>query len=318
MANYITIDGGTTNTRITLVRDYKVVDTFEFNVGAAVGCENNQLLKSVIKQGIGDILLNNNIQEQDIERILASGMITSEGGLLCLDHITAPCGIEELSNALYEVVIEDISKVPFVFVRGIKTDGENLDEIDMIRGEETEIMGISRNPEKDCLYVLPGSHSKLIYTDEHKRICKFTTELTGELISAVLCNTLLKNSIDFENCEIDKDYLQKGYTYSKENGINAALFKVRVLDKLLHCRKYEVFSFFIGCALQNEVDNIIKSNANKIIIGGKKELKTPTAILVRKNSDKKVVEIPENITAYATAYGAINIYEYRKNKSHQS
>lgn len=44
MAEYICIDGGTTNTRITLVKDGSAVDTERFNKGSGKS-ENNALLK---------------------------------------------------------------------------------------------------------------------------------------------------------------------------------------------------------------------------------------------------------------------------------
>ena len=37
MANYITIDGGTTNTRISLIKDLTITDTLKFNIGAKGG-----------------------------------------------------------------------------------------------------------------------------------------------------------------------------------------------------------------------------------------------------------------------------------------
>ena len=45
MANYICIDGGTTNTRINLVENGRIIDTLQFNVGARLSIENENLLK---------------------------------------------------------------------------------------------------------------------------------------------------------------------------------------------------------------------------------------------------------------------------------
>ena len=117
MATYITIDGGTTNTRISLVENLKVIDTLKFGVGARAGIDDKKILESTVKNGIIDILKNNKKSETDITRILASGMITSEFGLCQLDHITAPAGIKELNATMHEVILENISEIPFVFIR---------------------------------------------------------------------------------------------------------------------------------------------------------------------------------------------------------
>ena len=44
MAEYICIDGGTTNTRITLVNGNRVIDTERCNIGSGKN-ENNAMLK---------------------------------------------------------------------------------------------------------------------------------------------------------------------------------------------------------------------------------------------------------------------------------
>lgn len=309
MANYITIDGGTTNTRVSLVRDMKILDVQKYAVGAKIGSENKQILKNTIKDAVNQILSNNNMKESDITKILASGMITSDGGLCNLGHLVVPCGINELTLGMHETVIEEISSIPFVFVRGVKKCGETIEDIDMMRGEETELIGLGERLEADCLYVLPGSHSKLIFTDSKGRISQFSTELTGELISAVAEGTILINSIDLKNSKTDFNYLCKGYEYSKKHGMNSALFKVRILDKLLGKSPDEVFGFFLGAVLAPEIENIIKTNAKKVIICGKEELKIPTAMLVRKFSSKEVIEIDSDVASKAATIGIIRIFE---------
>jgi len=96
MSVYITVDSGTTNTRISIVKDLKVIDTLKYNVGARLGIDSNTILYEIIKNGIVEILSRNSLEEQDIKKILASGMLTSVFGLLKLDHIVTPAGIEEL------------------------------------------------------------------------------------------------------------------------------------------------------------------------------------------------------------------------------
>ena len=110
MANYITIDGGTTNTRVSLVKDGEIKEILKYNVGARAGIDDATLLRVTVKNAISKLLLNNNMKEKDITRILASGMITSEFGLYKLDHAVTPVGIEELHNTMKEVVLDDISE----------------------------------------------------------------------------------------------------------------------------------------------------------------------------------------------------------------
>lgn len=139
MSTYISVDGGTTTTRVTLVRDYKILDTIKINVGARANMEDGNLLKGALKNAIAEILQKNELAESDITRILASGMITSEFGLCNLPHIFTPAGILEMHKNMHEQIFSEISSVPFVFVRGVKTKAECFENADMMRGEETEL-----------------------------------------------------------------------------------------------------------------------------------------------------------------------------------
>ena len=307
MASYITIDSGTTNTRITLVCDGVITDTLKFGVDTLEPTARKAFLSKQIKIGIDDILERNKISPQKISRIIASGMITSEIGLIEIEHLNTPCGIYELARNLYETVIEEISEIPFVFIRGVKCVSK--EHIDMMRGEETEIYGMVSTPNENSLYVLPGSHSKLIFIDKDNRISHFSTELTGEMINAIANNTILKGIIKLDQSAENAEYLQKGYLFCKENGMNAALFKVRSLKKFSDISDNEALSFFMGIMLTPEIENIIKSKARKIIIGGKNQLKNPTAVLLKLNSKKEIEKITEEAATNATVYGAVRIYE---------
>ena len=52
MSNYITVDGGTTNTRVALVIDNKVVDSEKISIGSKDCISSNEPLKSAIKSAI--------------------------------------------------------------------------------------------------------------------------------------------------------------------------------------------------------------------------------------------------------------------------
>lgn len=309
MKTYITIDGGTTNTRIYLVQDRKVLQTEKINAGARAGMENKDFLKCEIKKAIEKILKDNNLCESDIEKILASGMITSEFGLCNLNHINAPCTLKELHDNMHETVIEEISQIPFVFIRGVKIMSENLSDCDMMRGEETELFGIMTQNDGECIYVLPGSHSKIIFTDKEGSITNFSTMLTGEMIFALSQSTILKDAVDLSLDGFDAEYLLKGYDMCKNEGINKTLFKTRVLKNILGADKIQTYSFFLGCVLCDEIKSIIESTAKSVVVGGKQSLKEAMCALLRQRDTKNVISLEKNKVDISTCLGAIRIYE---------
>lgn len=308
MANYITIDGGTTNTRICLVVNGKVLDYRHYNIGAKNGIDDKLPLISVLKSGIAEILKQNNLTEKEVEAVLASGMITSEFGLVELPHIALPVGVKELKENMYNTTFPEICGLPFWFVRGVKAVGDNGEIKDVIRGEETELMGILNGA---GIYVLPGSHSKIITVNEKGLITDFATMLTGEMISALSQNTILKGAIDLQNATLDPEFLQKGYFCAKEQGINAALFKVRIVKNFLKATNDQAYSFFLGAVLCQEIEYILSMPQEKIIIGGKALIKKPMEILLTQNSDKNIIALDEKITQTANANGLIKIFEYK-------
>ena len=288
----------------------RVIDTVKFPVGAKAGIGNNELLCQSVKDGISDILSKNGLCEKDIEKILASGMITSEFGLYKLDHTHLPAGISELHATMKEVILENISSIPFVFIRGVKSASDNLAECDMIRGEETELMGIAEDT--DCVYVLPGSHSKIISVDLEGRITSFCTALTGEMFWALSQDTILKGALDLSISDTDTEYLLKGYDYCKKHGINEALFKTRVLKAMFEPSQAQVNSYFLGTVLADEIKIITDLAPKKVIIGGRRQFKDALYDILKNRTDISAEKLTESQVDTSVCLGAVKIYEYNK------
>ena len=54
----------------------------------------------------------------------------------------------------------------------------------------------------------------------------------------------------------------------------------------------------------------IKSDAKKVVIGGRKQLRQSMEYLIKENSGKEVFAVSEEDAANATTYGIIKIFEY--------
>ncbi len=314
MKKYITIDGGTSNTRIHLVCGESILGTVSLSIGARIGIDNKSALKEQIKNGIAKLLDDAALSSCDIEKIIASGMITSELGLYETPHVPSPAGLSELNAGMKEVMLCDITDIPFAFIPGVKTVSDSLEDADMMRGEEAELFGISNKLFANYAYILPGSHSKIITLDSLCRIRSIRTMLTGEMIYSLSQHTILKDTVDLSSNEIDTEYLRMGHDYCRKNGINEALFKVRILDRLFKCNKVQTYSFFTGAVLCEEIKKIIELDPDGIVIGGKEQLKNAVSELLTYRTNKKIIKIdPERVKA-SSALGAVKIYEYGKDK----
>ncbi len=321
MKNLITIDSGTTNTRIAYVEEREVKEVIKLPVGAGTTAEtgSSQALREEVKSGLEKLVSRNGLDILKIDGIYASGMITSELGLYNLAHIPAPAGRQELKNGSRSVMFEDIAPIPITFIPGIKNTfdadiTESLTEADVMRGEETELFGLMEltGVERSFSAVLPGTHNKIIKVDETGRIVSCCTAMSGELLSAVSEHTILKNSLPkpLIQGEASFEFVDKGYEATNKLGVNAALFKTRVLSNFYHCSDNEKASYFAGVVLSSDI-SLIRQTAGEelILLGGGNPLRTVFAHLINKYLGNDLVIADDRAVGLSTIYGAASIFQ---------
>lgn len=314
MKYFISIDCGTTNTRIFLICDEKIIACQKVSVGAGDTSRtgSNIYLKAKIKDGICSLLDKFDINKSQIECAIASGMITSELGLLEIPHAVAPIGVEDIAVNVVKKHITEVCPFPIYFVAGVKNFSQNNAAQDMIRGEETEALGILSTMAdiKDMLLVLPGSHLKILVIT-NKKIESCRTSLLGEASKAISQNTILKDSFFFST-EIDPLALEDGYQTAKENGITTSLFNVRKLGWFLERSNTYLSNYFDGVMMYDDVRQILKMAEQMrlpIVIGGSSPVKDKLSHLIENKGKKKVTILDDDVTDQATAMGAIIIHK---------
>lgn len=108
--------------------------------------------------------------------VIASGMIGSRNGWAEAPYVACPATIEQAARQLLPIALSDGT---FVHVApGLSCLGEDGFD-DVMRGEETQIWGA--DPGSDACVILPGTHSKWVWTGPAGRIDRFQTWMTGEL-----------------------------------------------------------------------------------------------------------------------------------------
>lgn len=138
----ITIDGGTTNTRCILWdnrRNRVGEERREVGVRNTAIDGNNERLKQAVKECLECLTRDNGVGWDRIHRIIASGMITSDVGLVVVPHLTAPAGLAELAEATVAIQMPEICPIPIYFIPGIKNFSQdvtfdNFEAMDIMRG----------------------------------------------------------------------------------------------------------------------------------------------------------------------------------------
>ncbi len=307
----LTIDGGTTNTRLYRMTDGEILEIRKLSTGIrdTLTPPGRDAYITALTKEIAAVT----VVEPTPEAIVCSGMIGSATGLALCPHILAPVSFETLAKKLLPVSLPDVSPLPFYFVPGLKTwdsaagsaSVDNLSEMDIMRGEETEMCGIlsKMGLSGNCTLVLPGSHMKYISVDETYRITGFRTALTGEMLRALTEHTILHSSLaDGFTKNLHTDGLLDGAKLAKKLGIAGALFKVRVLDMAVSPEKEYLFSFLLGILLSEDVDWLGRSGSAITVAGSEPFRSGYVTLLAEYGIPVNVV--PAETAEHAAAYGA--------------
>lgn len=267
MAEYIiTLDTGTTNTRASLwLKDGTFLgeERCEAGVRNTAVDGNNRYLKTEVGTCLKKLVGNQGLTFEQIDGVFASGMITSNVGLLEVPHLTAPAGAEDFAAQVRMAKLPEVCPVPIYFIRGLKNqlnDFHKLDKMDIMRGEEVETLALLEEcpAGSSCLFILPGSHTKFVFTDENKKITGCLTSLTGELLETITRHTILADAVErsfVSKNTYRKDAVLCGYRAAKTQGFGRAAFLTRIYRMFAEGEQKEQIwaaNYLLGTVLWND------------------------------------------------------------------
>lgn len=320
--NYLLIDSGTTNSRVRLCNEEEVIKSVARRVGAkdvSISGSNEILIKA-LKDCVEEICNSCNIETKNIEAIIASGMISSNVGLVDVPHVPSPSGISHLAQNMKSICFPEIIDKDILFIPGVKTgfsEESTLTQRDIMRGEETEVFGyLEDGAEKEndeVLFVHYGSHHKCIKV-KGGNIVECRTAITGELLMTVSEDTILKSSLIpiGELVPLEK-WVKKGVEVAESSGFGRALFSVRILDTMERRSKEETTSFYLGALLALDLDLIsalVTENTTKVVLYGKALFPSITKGFIKKRYPKvEMIIIDEEEADFLSVKGAVKIYK---------
>ncbi|MEP6732082.1 MAG: 2-dehydro-3-deoxygalactonokinase [bacterium] len=202
---------------------------------------------------------------------LASGMVGSAQGWVQAPYCDCPATAHALGQHLVRVPDVDLHVVP-----GVTTSGA---EPDMMRGEETQIVGaMERYPELAVrsLIVLPGTHSKWA-SIENGAIQSFSTYITGELFSVLSTHSILGRPARDATHE-SGDLHQINADRAFEHGVLAVRDQSRALSSLLfstrarvlagHMQPSESLDYLSGLLIGDEIRSALELDARPLALIG--------------------------------------------------
>ena len=200
--------------------------------------------------------------------IVVSGMITSRNGWVETPYVTMPTGPEHLAQSL--VRHQSQSGALIHFVTGATT--EHISGPDVMRGEETQIIGSAALGLSDGVFVMPGTHSKWVHVALGK-IQDFATYMTGEVFASLKDHTILGTLMEMS--DFDLSAFQKGVSAAQDRRANLLhdLFHVRTLPLMGKLKETETADFLSGLLIGTEIIAALKKNeAKRVTIVGRNDL----------------------------------------------
>lgn len=203
--------------------------------------------------------------------LVVSGMASSSIGMCELPYATLPFRLSGEDAVTRHIAADDIFPNDILLVSGVRS------EADVMRGEETEMMGIIPKLREvhtgleDVLLLLPGTHSKHIRISGDRMI-DFRTFMTGELFSMLCAHSVLRESISLPGHGALKGEDEAGFRLGVERAVGGNLltdiFSVRT-GHLLHGHAKSKNAYLLsGILIGHELQAIPDEPDGKIILHG--------------------------------------------------
>jgi 2-dehydro-3-deoxygalactonokinase len=179
---FVAVDWGTTRFRAWSVDRY----------GAMIGERYSSQGMSTLKPGDFSAVLEAHLTHlgalPDVPVVIC-GMAGARQGWREAAYLSVPCKLEDLSAGATQFASgsRQIAIVPGIAQR-IATIP------DVMRSEETQVLGLISAVDKVATVCMPGTHTKWVHLKDHA-IVGFHTSMTGDLFSAVKKHTILQYTL---------------------------------------------------------------------------------------------------------------------------
>lgn len=320
----LVIDCGTTNLRVTLLDSTnKALGTVKAEGGVrhtAIDGHNGRL-RTMLKDSIDKVLADHGYTTADVERCVASGMITSNMGLLEIPHLAAPVSMQDLRDGMKEQVFEDIAPFPIAFIPGVRNfagavDMGNFSGMDMMRGEEVEAVGLYKLLSPGCaaMFVLPGSHNKFVSMGADGSILGCMTSISGEILDSLTHHTILANAVDHSFVAVEKYDAKMACAGAQEcahSGLGRAAFAGRILNTLGGRDASAIQSYLLGAVLALDVQAMqafMKEGEKvRVYVAGKAPVQQAMCDVLAALGVEGAQAVPQEISSRMGLEGALEI-----------
>jgi 2-dehydro-3-deoxygalactonokinase len=196
--------------------------------------------------------------EKDIP-IIVSGMASSSMGLLELPYQILPFTWDCSAFNIKKITGDEDFQHTLYLVSGFKK------EDDIMRGEETLLLGCDPGDDAEEVYIFPGTHSKHVFVKD-KRVYDFRTYMTGEIFRLLAEESILRNSV---TKAVDGESFEEGFTKGMQENLLHSAFTVRTRQLLQQTGRESNYQYLSGLMIGTELKDLKGTNGPIYLVSSK-------------------------------------------------
>lgn len=207
--------------------------------------------------------------------LIISGMASSSMGMIELPYKELPIAMDGSDLELKRIKATEYFRHDMVLISGVRTVN------DVMRGEETQLIGCDLHSDVERVYVFPGTHSKHV-TVKHQKALDFKTYMTGEFFHLLSTQSILSKSVQENNYAFTGDMLksfENGVAQSTQHNLLHNAFLVRTNHLLANLSREENYYYLSGLLIGTELKDVAGRAVPLTIVGNQSMQKYYTAAL---------------------------------------
>jgi 2-dehydro-3-deoxygalactonokinase len=271
--NILSCDWGTSSFRLRLVNVDDGTILNEVKLEKGISAIYNEWLQSnrpeterinfyrAFLQFVFDKYFANNISGIPV---IISGMASSTIGIKELNYKNLPFEISKNNLNTFLIKADENYKHDILLISGLK----KID--DVMRGEETMLLGCNFRNDENAIVIFPGTHSKHVVV-KNNVVTDFKTYMTGEFFELLSTKSLLAKSVIKNNMADNKSFIEGVKDGAGNNLLNAS-FHVRINQLFKKNTAEENYYYLSGLLIGNELSDLLKGKNQAIMIVANGEL----------------------------------------------
>ena len=252
MDRFLSCDWGTSTFRIRLVDSVKREISAEFKTSQGITDTHQQWLATgrpdserldFYRGKLSEAISRLKVNIVKNMPVIVSGMASSNIGLTELPYQDFPFSWDLSLFPVKKIDEDEKFSHPVYLVSGFRTD------LDVMRGEESLLLGCDIVDDGEKIFIFPGTHSKHVFV-KNKSADSFKTYMTGEIFNLLAEKSILRHAVKEGK---DEKSFSDGIKAGLEDNLLHQVFMVRTRQLLQYANPVSGYQYLSGLLIGSEL-----------------------------------------------------------------